>query len=82
MNPRIPTGHLTAGEHALLIHVARGATIATAARAIGITQAAAMSRLERARHRMHATTTTHLVTLAIAARQIPAGIAVGTEVLL
>lgn len=77
---RTPDRQINACEHAVLTHIARGETVQGAANRLGITEVAATHRLYRARRRMHATTTTHLLALAIATRQLAAGVAAGSEV--
>lgn len=75
-----PAGHLTAAEALVLGEIAKGGTNVQVGRRLGLTRQAVVMRLERARHRLGATNTTHLLALAIATRQIPAGVAAGTAV--
>jgi hypothetical protein len=77
---RTPDRHINAGEYAVLVQIARGETVQGAANRCGCTLKAATGRLYRARIRVGAASTAHLIALCIADRQIPAGVATGSEV--
>lgn len=78
--PTTPPGHLTPAEALVLNEIAKGGTNRQVGRRLGITQRAVVMRMERARKRIGATNTTHLLALAIATRQIAPGVATGTAV--
>jgi DNA-binding CsgD family transcriptional regulator len=76
--PPARPGHLTGTEARYLTEVARGGSNADVAARMVVTEQAVKSALARARHRLGATSTVHLLALAITAGDVDPDCADGT----
>lgn len=76
----VPAGFLTPSERALIIEIARGADERDAAARTGIPRGTAKKNLKRARRRLGAVSTAHLVAVAIRRGLLPVDVAEGSEV--
>jgi DNA-binding CsgD family transcriptional regulator len=75
-----PTRRVTRAQARILAEVARGGTHADVARRLNLTETTVAHTMADARKRVGATTTVHLLALAIAAGDIPAAVGKGTAV--
>lgn len=80
MTTRTPPGRLTPRERAVLTQLARGGSQAEVAARLNLTPSGVKNHIYRASRRLGATTTVHLLALAITAGDIDPDCATGTEV--